>query len=240
MRNARRGFTLIELLVVIAIIAILAAILFPVFAKAREKARQTACLSNLKQIALAAQMYAQDYDEMCCPYGTGSPEAGASTQWELHLYPYVKSLGVYSCPSSDFQPTEAMVQPNYLTYRGAFGWHFNLFNDPATFPVALSDLDMPGETVLAVDSDPFNCVALPGGILWSLARPAYRHNALANVAFCDGHARAFTGDALLATAPNAAGRKVAHVTSGFTCGWTADRSVTIFPLWQTAASLPHF
>ncbi|PIY51745.1 MAG: hypothetical protein COZ06_04120, partial [Armatimonadetes bacterium CG_4_10_14_3_um_filter_66_18] len=63
MRTVRRGFTLIELLVVIAIIAILAAILFPVFAKAREKARQTACLSNLKQLGLSIIMYANDYDE---------------------------------------------------------------------------------------------------------------------------------------------------------------------------------
>ena len=64
MRRAKRGFTLIELLVVIAIIAILAAILFPVFARAREKARQTACLSNLKQIGLGSVMYASDYDEV--------------------------------------------------------------------------------------------------------------------------------------------------------------------------------
>jgi len=63
----KHGFTLIELLVVIAIIAILAAILFPVFAKAREKARQSSCLSNLKQIGLAGLSYAQDYDEKCCP-----------------------------------------------------------------------------------------------------------------------------------------------------------------------------
>ena len=78
----RRGFTLIELLVVIAIIAILAAILFPVFAKAREKARQTSCLSNLKEIQLAALMYAQDNDEtlhsqcMPCPFGGNAPPAG--------------------------------------------------------------------------------------------------------------------------------------------------------------------
>jgi prepilin-type N-terminal cleavage/methylation domain-containing protein len=65
----RKGFTLIELLVVIAIIAILAAILFPVFAKAREKARQTSCLSNVKQIGLACLMYAQDYDEVLSPRG---------------------------------------------------------------------------------------------------------------------------------------------------------------------------
>jgi len=71
----RRGFTLIELLVVIAIIAILAAILFPVFARAREKARQSSCLSNVKQLDLAVQMYIQDYDEML-PYGQGGLTCG--------------------------------------------------------------------------------------------------------------------------------------------------------------------
>jgi prepilin-type N-terminal cleavage/methylation domain-containing protein len=72
---ARKGFTLIELLVVIAIIAILAAILFPVFARAREKARQTSCVSNLKQVALASLMYTQDYDE--CPPGQLMPRPGS-------------------------------------------------------------------------------------------------------------------------------------------------------------------
>ena len=72
--HSRRGFTLIELLVVIAIIAILAAILFPVFSRARAKARQAACLSNMKQIALASQMYATDYDEMVPLYWTWFPD----------------------------------------------------------------------------------------------------------------------------------------------------------------------
>jgi prepilin-type N-terminal cleavage/methylation domain-containing protein/prepilin-type processing-associated H-X9-DG protein len=88
-----RGFTLIELLVVIAIIAILAAILFPVFAKAREKARQIACLSNTKQLALGFIQYSQDNDEQLpyCFYGV--PQG-----WAGHIYPYVKSTGVFKCP----------------------------------------------------------------------------------------------------------------------------------------------
>ena len=237
---ARKGFTLIELLVVIAIIAILAAMLFPVFGKAREKARQTGCLSNLRQLGLAFQMYAQDHDEGCCPYGIGSPQTGARTQWEMHLQPYVKSLGVYTCPSSSFQPTEAIIQPNYISYLGSYGWNLNLFNDPAAFLVTLADLDMPGDTVVAVDSEPYNCVALPDGMLWDLARPAYRHNDMCSVAFCDGHARPLTQDILLATAPNTRGRKVAYLASAYGSGWTKDPSVTIFPLWQTAQSLPHF
>ena len=86
--NKQQGFTLIELLVVIAIIAILAAILFPVFAKVREKARQTACLSNEKQIGLAFMQYTQDFD------GTMPVARG----WASRTYPYIKNLAVYSCP----------------------------------------------------------------------------------------------------------------------------------------------
>src|SRR5580704_3804273 len=110
MRNRNDGFTLIELLVVIAIIAILAAILFPVFASAREKARQTSCASNEKQLALAFLQYAQDYDEFM-PCGTRDGAADIAnyasfgnaynylgTGWAGELYSYVKSTGVFTCP----------------------------------------------------------------------------------------------------------------------------------------------
>ncbi len=125
--NKHRGFTLIELLVVIAIIAILAAILFPVFAQAREKARAISCLSNAKQMGLAENMYLQDYDETLNPYrivvpgdytynpfwqntnvGSGSVCGGASNPtgsddrqfWDVLLYPYIKNYDLFKCPSN--------------------------------------------------------------------------------------------------------------------------------------------
>jgi prepilin-type N-terminal cleavage/methylation domain-containing protein/prepilin-type processing-associated H-X9-DG protein len=96
----RRAFTLIELLVVIAIIAILAAILFPVFAQAREKARQTSCLSNQKQLGLGVMMYAQDYDEtypMTANYGEPTV---SRTLWSDQVAPYLKNRDIFKCPSA--------------------------------------------------------------------------------------------------------------------------------------------
>src|SRR5258708_35894742 len=103
MLRSKSAFTLIELLVVIAIIAILAAILFPVFAQAREKARQTSCLSNTKQTTLAYMMYIQDYDEgvvLNNPDVMWSPvPVDASGTWFGRIQPYVKNWGVFGCPS---------------------------------------------------------------------------------------------------------------------------------------------
>jgi len=103
LRRRREGFTLIELLVVIAIIAILAAILFPVFAQAREKARAASCLSNNKQIALAFGMYKQDYDETYAPAVSVDPTTGATLWWENSVTPYIKGGnvgGILTCPSA--------------------------------------------------------------------------------------------------------------------------------------------
>ncbi|HZP85008.1 MAG TPA: DUF1559 domain-containing protein [Chthonomonadaceae bacterium] len=98
-RGTKEGFTLIELLVVIAIIAILAAILFPVFAQAREKARAISCVSNLKQLGLAYRMYVEDYDGTVIPGYQYQDPAGCYIRWYPDLmYPYVKNAGVFLCP----------------------------------------------------------------------------------------------------------------------------------------------
>jgi prepilin-type N-terminal cleavage/methylation domain-containing protein len=101
----RKGFTLIELLVVIAIIAILAAILFPVFAQARAKAKQTSCLSNMKQIGLGLMMYAEDYDQTLPSsyyYLNGANSDGGYMHWSGMIMPYVKNEKIFVCPESPF------------------------------------------------------------------------------------------------------------------------------------------
>jgi len=132
-RASRSGFTLIELLVVIAIIAILAAILFPVFAQAREKARSTSCLSNQKQIALAISMYAQDYDETFpYPYFQGPPELW----WEDMVNPYIKTGnkgGIMTCPSAP---------------SAGFAYSMN----EAMGGKSLASASRPAETVLTADA----------------------------------------------------------------------------------------
>lgn len=111
----RRAFTLIELLVVISIISILAAILFPVFARARENARRTSCLSNLKQLGMGVMQYVQDYDEMYpstsrYTWGQfGGDNSGVTTFWFHDLQPYVKSTQIFRCPSSPLRDDNIQV-----------------------------------------------------------------------------------------------------------------------------------
>jgi prepilin-type N-terminal cleavage/methylation domain-containing protein len=116
----RRGFTLIELLVVIAIIAILAAILFPVFARARDAARKTQCVSNLKQLGTAILMYAQDYDESLVPVQTGVCQQPDSYSWGDLVQPYAKNTGLLWCPSNStkVKVNTALNPPRIVRDRG--------------------------------------------------------------------------------------------------------------------------
>jgi prepilin-type N-terminal cleavage/methylation domain-containing protein/prepilin-type processing-associated H-X9-DG protein len=117
-----KGFTLIELLVVIAIIAILASILFPVFARARENARRSSCSSNMKQIGLGIMQYTQDYDEKY-PYqsagavyhwASADPATAAGMNWALATYPYLKSHQIFLCPSTSASSPTGLGNTNYL------------------------------------------------------------------------------------------------------------------------------
>ena len=107
-RTGKPAFTLIELLVVIAIIAIIAAILLPVFAQARERARMTACMSNMRQIGMALMQYVQDYDETF-PYisfhGQAAARGSHTYVWRNAIRPYLKSLDILGCPSNPFSRT---------------------------------------------------------------------------------------------------------------------------------------
>jgi len=124
MKKTRNAFTLIELLVVIAIIAILAAILFPVFAQARESARMTACLANMKQIGLALRMYAQDYDETYpnIYQGWGAPGGNEGWMWKNAVQPYIKNKGVFNCPSN---PVANPSKPGLLPPDNSNNWNDN-------------------------------------------------------------------------------------------------------------------
>jgi prepilin-type N-terminal cleavage/methylation domain-containing protein/prepilin-type processing-associated H-X9-DG protein len=178
----QRGFTLIELLVVIAIIAILAAILFPVFAKAREKARQNSCLSNVRQLNTALFGYAQDFDE-CFPMTCNQ---GGGTTWHIVLGPYVKSTQLFICPSApDYLKTA--YNPARCYYMNALicNGHYGGFSS--------AEIKYPAECVLLAECG----IATKGDYettphyMSVLAECALqpRHNTGLNVGFCDAHAK---------------------------------------------------
>ncbi len=186
----RRGFTLIELLVVIAIIAILAAILFPVFAKAREKARQTSCLSNLKQIGLGELMYAQDYDEMLVYHylgpiaGTVTYPGGAASSglmWYFNIYPYVKNIQIFSCPSDSYKWNG--------NYTGGIKYGYSRYLGGNS----LSTVEEPSRTFMTGDSDYEPGQSALSYVLYSTASPRTyfdgRHNEGGNMVLVDGHAK---------------------------------------------------
>src|SRR5690606_26807571 len=151
MNTRKKAFTLIELLVVIAIIAILAAILFPVFARARENARRTSCLNNLKQFGLGMMMYVQDYDETFAPNQLQLTVTPATyTYWHELLQPYTKSIQIFRCANAP--------GPNTNPLYGNYGINTNISanrNDPV---VKLSAVNAPAGTYMMMDSGTWRIV----------------------------------------------------------------------------------
>jgi prepilin-type N-terminal cleavage/methylation domain-containing protein/prepilin-type processing-associated H-X9-DG protein len=181
----RKGFTLIELLVVIAIIAILAAILFPVFARAREKARQTSCLNNIKQISLGLHMYFQDYDERTLSYRHELP-GDRSIKWQHMLEPYVKNSQLYLCPSGDRTYGSGSIATAH------YGWNYYYL-----FFKAIAEITKPAETIMIAEKQAGawgGVVYPPRSESWKTTyvdvnnRPAI-HSQGSNFGFCDGHAK---------------------------------------------------
>ena len=217
----KRAFTLIELLVVIAIIAILAAILFPVFAQAREKARSISCLSNQKQIGLAVLQYVQDYDEifpqaaymgprpLAVTIPVALPAGGPSvlTVYDL-LQPYMKNVDIFNCPS--YKPGLDWYSRLGPLWSGGFRYvgivpNFGLFGEnlcggggmPAlkgafTPVIAIAATSFPAETIMFFDGTHRNENAAPTVKLGSQNFLADgRHNEGSNICFSDGHAKWF-------------------------------------------------
>lgn len=227
--NLRRqgGFTLIELLVVISIIAILAAILFPVFGQVRERARQTSCLSNTNQLGKALQMYLQDYDEKFHDANNPRPSRpepaangfGAHTginaysHWPWFYGPYIKSVGVFDCPSSP-DGTEQLTSNNWGN-DGNYGYNYDGLSDDvgnATTGAGgesrtLASLEYPSEVFVFFDSG--DTAVRAGTNDWaglleeldldfaSKKEGALRHQGRANVVFADGHSKSISGAQLL-------------------------------------------
>jgi prepilin-type N-terminal cleavage/methylation domain-containing protein/prepilin-type processing-associated H-X9-DG protein len=215
-RNRKPAFTLIELLVVIAIIAILAAILFPVFAQARERARMSACMSNMRQIGTSLMMYVQDYDETY-PYirfTCNSASKGGCYVWKNAIRPYLKSLDVLACPSNPYgRPTPGLpsTEPSKPGTNGE-GWDFEPerrmpisygMNSCATTwipadqkstapPIRLAQVVRPTETFLIGENQALPYSDMVVHWLWAPGRclGVFSHSTkVSNFIFYDGHVK---------------------------------------------------
>lgn len=219
-RRAACGFTLIELLVVVAIISLLAGILFPVFASAREKARQSSCSSNLRQIGLAILQYDQDYDERVVPYyvGAGAPNRYI-TWWGLEflnptsyqmanglLQPYMRSTPIQACPSfkaevsTNIGLTGYGYNTDYLSPMQPY--RTDAYGDYILHPEQISQILAPAMTVVlgdaaqlyatGVSADPWLDAPSFTGAAASTTYPIFHalHQGYGNVLFVDGHVKA--------------------------------------------------
>ena len=149
-----KAFTLIELLVVIAIIAILAAILFPVFARARENARRTSCQSNLKQLGIMVMQYTQDYDERHPPTFYNGSASGTSSSWVTFMQPYIKSTQVFQCPSESEATgnTPGATFPVHYAYNLSIGGNVADATNGGVAYTSIASLVAPASTVMMTDS----------------------------------------------------------------------------------------
>ena len=225
MKNSRPAFTLIELLVVIAIIAILAAILFPVFAQARERARATACMSNSHQMGNALSLYLQEYDERFHK-GNNNVTAGehgfgphtnitASANWPWYYGPFIKSVGVFDCPSSPDGVTE-LTRSNWPN-DGNYAYNYSgLTRDDGTPARILAEIDAPADVFAFFDGGDsqvragtnnwsglleeldlnLNCDSNQMGSGYT-KECALRHHGRCMVTFADGHSRSVAWTQLL-------------------------------------------
>ena len=192
-KNERTGFTLIELLVVIAIIAILASILFPVFARARENARRASCQSNLKQIALAQMQYAQDYDEKLVPSAVyDNPKGLGYGTWMYVLQPYIKSVQIFTCPSVSnavYSGTPNTTQNNtgYAYYNYVQGQALAVIDTPASLAMFADAGVLPTPPYAA--NDHYYSMNWDETVGDNGVPPDAAHFDGANIAFADGHVK---------------------------------------------------
>lgn len=238
-RNQKKAFTLIELLVVVAIISILAAILFPVFARARENARRASCMSNMEQVGLGFMQYVQDYDEKYPFYSDNSD--GTSVVYDLKIaanssppqftplamiYPYTKSWQILNCPSASPDPSAPPVgngSTNYLLngviFRKSTGLSMAAVSQPSE-RVMLQEYSM---LVSYSAVRPFELSA--GTYIYWLALPQYSNNHMggSNMLFADGHVKWRKQSSLCASD---FGLLNSSVSGASACGVTNPYSVT--------------